>query len=98
MIFSRDAAVQKKNLAEVDLARGRIEKMQVSSQLLEAVQQKVRLSQRLEECEMDLQGLLQEQVIEKLGKAKNCDKQSNKETVCRKKSTTNKVLSFFSKT
>ena len=81
--------MQKKNLAEVDLARGRIEKMQVSSQLLEAVQQKVRLSQRLEECEMDLQGLLQEQVIEKLDKAKNCDEQSKKETVKRKSSTTN---------
>ena len=39
---------------------------QVSSQLMEAVQQKVALSQQLEEWEVDLQVLLQEQVKEKL--------------------------------
>jgi coiled-coil domain-containing protein 64 len=39
---------------------------QVSSQLIEAVQQKVALSQQLEEWEVDLQVMLQEQVKEKL--------------------------------
>ena len=39
---------------------------QVSSQLMEAVQQKVALSQQLEEWEVDLQVMLQEQVKEKL--------------------------------
>ena len=39
---------------------------QVSSQLMEAVQQKVALSQQLEEWEVDLQVMLQEQVKDKL--------------------------------
>ena len=39
---------------------------QVSSKLMEAVQQKVALSQQLEEWEVDLQVMLQQQVKDKL--------------------------------
>ena len=43
----RDAAVKRKNNTEIELARTRIDLMQVNSQLLEAIQQKVELSQQL---------------------------------------------------
>ena len=40
----------------------------MNSKLIEAVQQKVTLSQQLEEWEVDLQAMLQEQVKDKMGK------------------------------
>jgi len=98
---SRDAAVSRKNVAEVELARGRIEVMQVSSQLMEAVQQKVSLSQQLEEWEVDLQIMLQEQVKDKLGNSSQSEKSSSrdsgKETVARKVSRPSSIMSFFSR-
>ena len=42
---ARDAAVNRKNTAEIELAKERVASMQVNSQLLEAIQQKVELSQ-----------------------------------------------------
>merc|ERR1712193_318561 len=38
---ARDAAVNRKNTAEIELAKERVASMQVNSQLLEAIQQKV---------------------------------------------------------
>lgn len=48
----RDAAVTRKNTVEVELARTRIDVMQANSQLMEAIQQKVELSQQLEQWQV----------------------------------------------
>lgn len=48
----RDQAVARKNVAEVELAKSRVENMHVHSQLIEAVQQKVELSQQLEQFQV----------------------------------------------
>lgn len=62
----RDAAVKRKNSAEIDLAKERIAVMQINSQLLEAIQQKVELSQQLEQWQVDMEQLLGEQMKERL--------------------------------
>lgn len=51
---ARDEAVERKNNAEISLAKTRIESMQIASQLMEAVQQKGELSQRLAQFEVSL--------------------------------------------
>lgn len=48
----RDAAVARKNAVEVELAKTRIDVMQANSQLMEAIQQKVELSQQLEQWQV----------------------------------------------
>jgi uncharacterized membrane protein len=62
----RDQAVQRKNKAEIEVARTRIDMMQVNSQLMEAIQQKIQLSQQLEQWQVDMQQLLDEQMRRKL--------------------------------
>lgn len=62
----RDQAVARKNRAEVELARTRIDVLQVNSQLMEAIQQKIELSQQLEQWQMDMQALIDEHVKSKL--------------------------------
>ncbi|XP_023716725.1 bicaudal D-related protein homolog [Cryptotermes secundus] len=62
----RDAAVARKNTVEVELAKTRIDVMQANSQLMEAIQQKVELSQQLEQWQMDMQSLLDDQMKQKL--------------------------------
>jgi len=62
----RDSAVARKNATQVELARTRIDVMQANSQLMEAIQQKVELSQQLEQWQMDMQALLDEQMRRKL--------------------------------
>ena len=62
----RDQAVARKNRAEVELARTRIDVLQANSQLMEAIQQKIELSQQLEQWQMDMQALLDEHVRSKL--------------------------------
>lgn len=52
---ARDEAVERKNGAEILLAKTRIENMQIASQLMEVVQQKGELSQRLAQFEVSLQ-------------------------------------------
>lgn len=52
---ARDEAVQRKNNAEITLAKTRIENMQITSQLMEVVQQKGELSQRLAQFEVGRQ-------------------------------------------
>lgn len=49
---ARDEAVARKNTAEISLAKTRIENMQISSQLMEVVQQKGELSQKLAQFEV----------------------------------------------
>lgn len=65
---TRDKAVARKNHVEVELARTRIDVMQANSQLLEAIQQKVELSQQLEQWQMDMQLLLDDNMRQKLTK------------------------------
>lgn len=48
----RDEAVERKNSVQISLAKSRIEVMQISSQLIEAVQQKAELSQKLAQFEV----------------------------------------------
>ncbi|KAJ8981969.1 hypothetical protein NQ317_002143, partial [Molorchus minor] len=62
----RDAAVQRRTKAEVELAKTRVELMQANSQLIESIQQKVDLSQQLEQWQMDMHELLDEQLRNKL--------------------------------
>ncbi|XP_042227044.1 bicaudal D-related protein homolog isoform X2 [Homarus americanus] len=64
----RDNAVARKNACEIELARTRIDVMQINSQLMEAIQQKVELSQQLEQWQVDMQQLLDEQMRRKLSK------------------------------
>uniref|UniRef100_A0A8D9EH15 Bicaudal D-related protein homolog n=1 Tax=Cacopsylla melanoneura TaxID=428564 RepID=A0A8D9EH15_9HEMI len=63
---TRDGAVARKNATQVELARTRIDVLQANSQLMEAIQQKVELSQQLEQWQMDMQALLDEQMRRKL--------------------------------
>merc|ERR1712110_744783 len=63
---TRDAAVKRKNNTEIELARTRIDLMQVNSQLLEAIQQKVELSQQLDQWQVDMHELLEEQMVKKM--------------------------------
>merc|ERR1712012_1020051 len=63
---TRDAAVKRKNNTEIELARTRIDVMQVNSQLMEAIQQKVELSQQLDQWQVDMQELLEEQMNRKM--------------------------------
>ena len=48
---TRDAAVKRKNNTEIELAKTRIDVMQINSQLMEAIQQKVELSQQLDQVQ-----------------------------------------------
>lgn len=63
---SRDQAVARKNNTEIELAKTRIELMHINSQLMEAIQQKVELSQQLEQWQVDMQSLLDERVQKQL--------------------------------
>ena len=51
---TRDQAVARKNNCEIELAKTRIDLMQVNSQLLEAITQKVELSQQLDQWQVNL--------------------------------------------
>lgn len=48
----RDETISRKNAVEIELAKVRIELMHVNSQLLETIQQKVELSQQLEQWQV----------------------------------------------
>lgn len=62
----RDQAVTRKNSLEVELAKTRIEIMNSNSQLIEAIQQKLELSQQLEQWQMDMETLLGHRIKKKL--------------------------------
>ena len=93
----RDKAVQRKNMAEVELAGGRIEEMQISSQLLETVQQKVSLAQQLEEWEVDMQIMLQEQLKEKIvgSQSDSSSGSERKKNQLENKLASSSIISFF---
>lgn len=50
----REEATARKNQVEIELAKTRIEVMHINSQLMESVQQKVELSQQLEQWQVSL--------------------------------------------
>ncbi|XP_076331549.1 bicaudal D-related protein homolog [Tachypleus tridentatus] len=70
----RDRAVERKNAVEIELAKTRIDMMHINSQLMEAIQQKVELSQQLEQWQVDMQVLLDEQLKIKLKNQEEEDK------------------------
>ncbi|XP_013772574.1 bicaudal D-related protein homolog [Limulus polyphemus] len=70
----RDGAVERKNAVEIQLAKTRIDMMHINSQLMEAIQQKVELSQQLEQWQVDMQILLDEQLKSKLKNQEQEDK------------------------
>ena len=87
----RDEAVEAKNHSEVELAKNRIELLQVNSQLLETVEHKIKLSQDLEEAEVSMVSHIQEQVQDKLTRAEgesssesSSDSDSGREKLARK--------------
>ncbi|KAM7285248.1 putative coiled-coil domain-containing protein 64A [Ixodes scapularis] len=53
----RDRAVSIKNSTEIELAKTRIELMYIDDLLMEAIQQKVKISQQLEQGQVDMQTL-----------------------------------------
>ena len=72
---------------------------QINSQLLEAIQQKVELSQQLDQWQADMEELLEEQMLKKMrameakaAKGSGNDSDSSTQAVESKKS---KILSFF---
>ena len=67
----RDAAVKRKNDTMIELAKARIDVMQINSQLLEAIQQKVELSQQLDQWQGDMEELLEEQMVKKMRAQEN---------------------------
>merc|ERR1719420_1080452 len=96
---TRDAAVRRKNNTEIELAKTRIDVMQINSQLMEAIQQKVELSQQLDQWQQDMQELLEEQMNRKMkqqqkGKSQGggADSDSSQSQGERKKS---KLFSFL---
>jgi len=93
---TRDAAVKRKNNTEIELAKTRIDVMQVNSQLMEAVQQKVSLSQQLDQWQQDVQELLEENMNKKMAnniKSNKSGAESDSSQPERKKSS--RLLSFL---
>lgn len=70
----RDQAVARKNIVEIELAKTRIEVMHINSQLMEAIQRKVELSQQLEQWQLDMQCLLDDNLKQKLSMNEKKDK------------------------
>ncbi|XP_037090336.1 bicaudal D-related protein homolog isoform X2 [Pollicipes pollicipes] len=93
----RDKAVQRKNATEIELARARIDVMQINSQLLESIQQKVELSCQLDQWQSDMQQLLDEQMKKKLSQieqASDSDSSTGATTPGRHKKS---ILGIFSR-
>jgi coiled-coil domain-containing protein 64 len=107
----RDTAVKRKNSAEIELAKERISGMQINSQLLEAIQQKIELSQQLEQWQVDMEQLLGEQMKERLegnvgrkrmstsamSTSSDVESQLNNNNVA-SSGRTSRILSFFQRT
>ncbi|XP_059479250.1 bicaudal D-related protein homolog [Neocloeon triangulifer] len=99
----RDTALAARNSVQVELARTRIDVLQVNSQLMEAVQQKIELSQQLEQWQMDMQLLLDDQMRQKLTEQEKLRRSGNEngdgdmtpERPPRK--STSRLLSLFSR-
>nr|XP_008116894.1 PREDICTED: bicaudal D-related protein 1 [Anolis carolinensis] len=64
-IRDRDEAIAKKNAVEMELAKCKIDMMSLNSQLLDAIQQKLNLSQQLEAWQDDMQRVIDQQLMDK---------------------------------
>ncbi|XP_066459759.1 BICD family-like cargo adapter 1 [Eleutherodactylus coqui] len=64
-IKDRDEAIAKKNAVEMELAKCRIDLMSLNTQLLDAIQQKLNLSQQLEAWQDDMHRVIDQQLMDK---------------------------------
>ncbi|XP_062854367.1 BICD family-like cargo adapter 1 [Trichomycterus rosablanca] len=64
-IRDRDEAIAKKKAVEMELAKCKIDIMSLNSQLLDAIQQKLNLSQQLEAWQDDMLRVINQQLMEK---------------------------------
>ncbi|XP_056385842.1 BICD family-like cargo adapter 1 [Hyla sarda] len=64
-IKDRDEAIAKKNAVEMELAKCRIDMMSLNTQLLDAIQQKLNLSQQLEAWQDDMHRVIDQQLMDK---------------------------------
>ncbi|XP_029427648.1 BICD family-like cargo adapter 1 isoform X2 [Rhinatrema bivittatum] len=64
-IRDRDEAIAKKNAVELELAKCKIDVMSLNSQLLDAIQQKLNLSQQLEAWQEDMHRVIEQQLMDK---------------------------------
>uniref|UniRef100_A0A4X1T7X9 BICD family like cargo adaptor 1 n=1 Tax=Sus scrofa TaxID=9823 RepID=A0A4X1T7X9_PIG len=63
-IRDRDEAIAKKNAVEVELAKCKMDVMSLNSQLLDAIQQKLNLSQQLEAWQDDMHRVIDRQLMD----------------------------------
>ncbi|XP_009003004.1 BICD family-like cargo adapter 1 isoform X2 [Callithrix jacchus] len=63
-IRDRDEAISKKNAVELELAKCRMDMMSLNSQLLDAIQQKLNLSQQLEAWQDDMHRVIDRQLMD----------------------------------
>ncbi|XP_075687259.1 BICD family-like cargo adapter 1 [Rhinoderma darwinii] len=64
-IKDRDEAIAKKNAVEMELTKCRIDLMSLNTQLLDAIQQKLNLSQQLEAWQDDMHRVIDQQLMDK---------------------------------
>ncbi|XP_038137911.1 BICD family-like cargo adapter 1 [Cyprinodon tularosa] len=64
-IRDRDDAIAKKKAVEIELAKCKIDIMSLNSQLLDAIQQKLNLSQQLEAWQDDMHRVIDQQLMDK---------------------------------
>ncbi|KAM4707868.1 BICD family-like cargo adapter 1 isoform 1-T1 [Discoglossus pictus] len=64
-IKDRDEAIAKKNAVEMELSKCRIDLMTLNTQLLDAIQQKLNLSQQLEAWQDDMHRVIDQQLMDK---------------------------------
>ncbi|MBN3289216.1 BICL1 protein, partial [Polypterus senegalus] len=64
-IHDRDEAISKKNAVEKELAKCKSDIMSLNSQLLDAIQQKLNLSQQLEAWQDDMHRVIDQQLMDK---------------------------------
>ncbi|XP_028852527.1 BICD family-like cargo adapter 1 isoform X2 [Denticeps clupeoides] len=64
-IRDRDEAISKKKAVEMELAKCKIDIMSLNSQLLDAIQQKLNLSQQLEAWQDDMHRVIDQQLMDK---------------------------------
>ncbi|XP_069789535.1 BICD family-like cargo adapter 1 [Narcine bancroftii] len=64
-LSDRDEAIAKKNTLEMELAKCKIDMMSLNSQLLDAIQQKLNLSQQLEAWQDDMHTVIDQQLMDK---------------------------------
>ena len=103
----RDEATKRKNAAEIEVSKERIATMQINSQLLEAIQQKVELSKQLSQWQEDMEQLLEEQMK---GRLRDVEKNSRNRRISSSSPNSgdenssivsgraSKLLSFFQRT